>query len=69
MTECFYQINGGWSNWTDWTTCDQHCGQHEKRRSRECDNPEPAYGGLPCEGAKDEVENCNLPPCPIDGGW
>lgn len=63
------QINGGWSNWTEWVGCDQQCGQFEKNRSRECNNPEPAYGGLLCEGGAFEKETCNLPLCAVDGGW
>ncbi|XP_034234598.1 hemicentin-1-like isoform X2 [Thrips palmi] len=67
MSNC--PINGGWSNWTEWFGCDQQCGQLKKNRSRECNNPEPAYGGHFCEGEAFEIENCNLPLCPVDGGW
>ncbi|XP_063400323.1 A disintegrin and metalloproteinase with thrombospondin motifs adt-1-like isoform X2 [Mytilus trossulus] len=69
-------IDGGWSSydeWSSWSVCSVTCGGGVKSRSRNrsCSNPVPKYGGNHCTG--NEVENvtsdCNLLPCPIDGGW
>jgi hypothetical protein len=62
-------INGGWSEWTDWTACTELCGGGTRNRTRECNNPLPAYGGKDCEGSNIDQEACNEGPCPINGGW
>lgn len=33
-------VNGGWNNWTIWSTCSRSCGIGVEFRTRECDNPE-----------------------------
>ncbi|CAC5415827.1 Coadhesin,Hemicentin-1,Thrombospondin-2,Mucin-like protein [Mytilus coruscus] len=69
-------IDGGWSSygiWSSWSVCSLTCGDGRKSRSRNrsCSNPVPKYDGKQCTG--NEVENttsdCNMLPCPIDGGW
>lgn len=41
-------VNGGWSVWTTWTPCSAHCGEGDRKRSRICNSPSPAYGGQHC---------------------
>ncbi|XP_068081375.1 hemicentin-1 isoform X2 [Anabrus simplex] len=67
MAEC--QIHGGWSEWSDWTSCSESCGRGTRRRYRKCDNPTPMYGGQPCLGSDAQQEYCLQRPCPINGGW
>ena len=38
-------INGGWSEWGNWSDCSEGC---LATRSRVCDNPPPLYRGLTC---------------------
>ncbi|XP_048241490.1 uncharacterized protein LOC124124850 isoform X5 [Haliotis rufescens] len=70
--------DGGWSVWSDWNrTCSATCGTNipaTQRRTRTCDNPEPANGGNSCTGDPSEqtTSACNLGSCdtePVDGGW
>jgi hemicentin len=66
-------VNGGWSRWGSWTECPGNCvADGEKpvrRRMRRCNNPPPGLGGRQCTGADSQEEVCNLPFCPINGGW
>ncbi|CAF1679281.1 unnamed protein product [Rotaria magnacalcarata] len=63
-------INGGWSNWTNFTTCSVTCGVGVYSRIRNCNSPVPQYGGDLCVGAPLETAYCltNVS-CPINGGW
>ena len=56
-------MNGGWGDWSDWTTCDELCGGGEQRRSRQCDSPEPKHGGKDCPGDAEEIRECNEDAC------
>lgn len=62
-------VNGGFSEWGSFGDCDKTCGSGIKRRTRTCSNPPPAHGGKNCEGAVDEVEECNTQLCPVNGGF
>jgi len=63
-------IDGGWSSftaWTDYDECSALCGTGSKAqwRSRACDNPPPAYGGLDCQGDsfQNQTVHCNKKKC------
>lgn len=52
-------IDGGFSAWSDWTSCNQHTDDHRHEssnidtclcRTRVCNNPTPMNGGKPCTG-------------------
>jgi hypothetical protein len=67
-------VNGGWSKWTKWSTCalcydEKSAEKPKKRRTRKCDSPMPAFGGLQCEGSNEEKKDCDIAFCPIDGNW
>ena len=63
------QIDGGWSDYGDWSACSAECGGGEQTRERQCNNPTPQKGGAECEGESSETRSCNEQACPVDGGW
>jgi hypothetical protein len=67
-------IDGGWSKWSKWSSCPNCHGENaqekpRQKRTRKCDSPIPAFGGLHCEGVDFEEKVCTTVVCPIDGGW
>ncbi|XP_059154883.1 uncharacterized protein LOC131940263 [Physella acuta] len=52
-------VNGGWENWSQWSSCSVTCGSGVKSRSRECDSPKPENGGELCQGSKTETQVCD----------
>ena len=63
----FRLVNGGWSIWSRWATCNQSCGivrRNVLETVHVHDHPHPSYGGKPCRGAKREKQMCNKQPCP-----
>ncbi|TRY54176.1 hypothetical protein DNTS_030451 [Danionella cerebrum] len=47
-------VDGNWSCWSPWSSC----SSRTHHRSRVCNNPAPQNGGVPCEGAQDDTEDC-----------
>ncbi|XP_063693637.1 coadhesin-like [Bolinopsis microptera] len=68
MREIF-MIDGGWSDFGDWSECSAECGGGTKKRDRTCTNPAPEHGGAECQGEDSENQDCNTQDCPVDGGW
>ncbi|XP_060568737.1 A disintegrin and metalloproteinase with thrombospondin motifs adt-2-like [Ruditapes philippinarum] len=62
-------VDGGWSSWSQWSSCDVTCGNGLLLRQRTCNNPTPQNGGLDCPGNKIEKKSCSLQLCPVHGGW
>ena len=61
---CVTAVDGGWSVWSS-TPCSVTCGQGTLKRTRECNNPKPQYGGASCFGNETEQNvECNKGPCP-----
>ncbi|KAM6227207.1 complement component C6 isoform 3-T3 [Spheniscus humboldti] len=48
-------VDGRWGCWSEWSSCDT---SFKTRRTRECNNPSPMNGGKPCEGEREEEEDC-----------
>ncbi|KAL6491186.1 hypothetical protein MHYP_G00015310 [Metynnis hypsauchen] len=46
-------VDGSWSCWSDWS-----CRGQTKRRTRQCTNPAPQNGGVPCQGLSEETADC-----------
>ena len=63
-------INGGVSNWTDWTLCNaSNCNSKGyTSRSRTCTNPRPSEGGADCPEVLTETKDCAIP-CQVHGKW
>ncbi|CAH8874719.1 unnamed protein product [Trichobilharzia szidati] len=63
-------VNGGWGKWTSWSHCSHSCGGGQRRRTRLCDSPAPAYGGEDCPPTgSTETSECQSEACPIHGDW
>ncbi|KAL9959837.1 hypothetical protein ACROYT_G033195 [Oculina patagonica] len=62
-------IDGGWTQWSQWSGCSLTCGGGMRSRNRACTNPPPQHGGKPCPGNGFEQQVCNSQGCPVDGNW
>ena len=65
FTPSFSLVNGGYTPWTKFGKCSKECDVGQMRRSRECNNPEPKFGGLDCRhlGPKADRFPCFNVPC------
>ncbi|KAL9968789.1 hypothetical protein ACROYT_G020914 [Oculina patagonica] len=65
------RVDGGYSEWGDWTDCPVTCGGGTQTRQRSCTNPPPSGGGNNCLilGPPVQTQRCNENPCPVDGDW
>ncbi|CAC5418366.1 Adhesion G protein-coupled receptor B2,Coadhesin,Thrombospondin-1,Adhesion G protein-coupled receptor B1,Mucin-like protein,Hemicentin-1,Adhesion G protein-coupled receptor B3,Thrombospondin-2 [Mytilus coruscus] len=63
------QVDGNWTDWSEWSSCSDTCGGGLKLRYRNCSNPEPQFGGIDCLGNITEIDSCNDQYCPVDGSW
>ena len=53
-------VDGGWSTWSTWTSCNKPCGGGSRQRFRSCDSPMAEFGGEDCGGEDMEDEDCNI---------
>lgn len=64
MVLFYFVVDGLWADWTNWTMCSADCGGGAKNRERTCSAPEPAHGGMACDGPVADTADCNTTPCP-----
>ena len=57
-------VDGGFSEWGNYTECSATCGGGNQMRMRTCTNPVPLNGGKPCVGLTTESKECNMQECP-----
>ena len=58
-------VNGGWTDWEEWSSCSSPCGGGYQTRSRNCTNPAPANGGFQCSVPAKDMRDCvDNSPCP-----
>ncbi|XP_021342167.1 coadhesin-like [Mizuhopecten yessoensis] len=62
-------VNGMWGSWSTWNTCSVTCAVGSKSRTRQCNDPTPAFNGLQCTGEPVDKDTCTLSPCPVNGMW
>ncbi|XP_015201701.2 A disintegrin and metalloproteinase with thrombospondin motifs 14 isoform X1 [Lepisosteus oculatus] len=58
-----YSHDGSWGSWNKFGSCSRSCGGGVRSRSRQCNNPPPAYGGRDCPGSAFEYQICNTEEC------
>ena len=57
-------VDGGYSDFGDWSECSAECEGGTQTRTRTCTNPSPDHGGADCVGDSSETRTCNTHPCP-----
>lgn len=57
-------VDGGWTDFGDWSECSATCGGGTQTRTRSCTNPAPAHGGADCLGESSQSQACNTGGCP-----
>ena len=62
--KCYLLVDGGFSEWSSWTTCTKTCDGGIRERTRSCSNPFPENGGSICYGKYIEKEGCAVGFCP-----
>ena len=58
-----FAVDGGYSDYGDWSECTARCEGGTKTRTRTCTNPAPAHGGADCVGDSFEKRDCNTEKC------
>ncbi|XP_069076644.1 A disintegrin and metalloproteinase with thrombospondin motifs 12 isoform X2 [Pleurodeles waltl] len=59
-------VNGRWGIWSPWSHCTRTCGAGVESAERQCNNPEPKFGGKYCTGERKRYRMCKVLPCPKD---
>ncbi|WAR13790.1 SEM5A-like protein, partial [Mya arenaria] len=59
-------LDGGWTGWSNLTSCNSICGMGMQRTLRTCTAPAPANGGSQCTGDSMLSRECDNGPCPSD---
>ena len=52
----FCEVDGGWSEWSQWSICENMCGGSVVSRNRTCDNSSPRGNGTDCKGKAIETK-------------
>ncbi|KAJ7381185.1 hypothetical protein OS493_004785 [Desmophyllum pertusum] len=65
-------VDGGYTEWSQWSLCDNPCGGSIVNRTRACTNPTPTPDGASCSGDSYQTKLECIFPCPtspLDGDW
>ncbi|CAB4014749.1 coadhesin-like isoform X2, partial [Paramuricea clavata] len=64
-------VDGSYGNWSLNITCNVTCGEGFGTWTRECNNPQPKYGGINCSHLGEHVQYrpCSAKPCPVNGDY
>ena len=62
-----FVVDGGLSDWTTWADCAGTCNGTDsvEKRTRECTNPRPSFGGGDCLGATTEESTVGMLQCDV----
>lgn len=66
MSFCYklwFIVDGGWTEWTDWSECSVTCSDGTQTATRECTNPIPEFSGKSCPGDKLRSRACKVMEC------
>ncbi|XP_078352256.1 mucin-like protein, partial [Oculina patagonica] len=65
-----FTADGNFTNWGPWGPCSASCAPGGiQMRFRNCTNPPPINNGSDCQGPRNETQQCNVQPCPVDGNF
>ncbi|XP_060607659.1 hemicentin-1-like isoform X2 [Ruditapes philippinarum] len=59
----------GWSEWGEWSVCSQSCDDGTSVRYRICIHQLDAASNQTCVGTGNEMRNCSIEPCAVNGQW
>ena len=57
-------VDGGYTEWSQWSLCENPCGGSVVNRSRTCANPTPTADGRTCSGDAFQSKLECISPCP-----
>ncbi|XP_041090815.1 A disintegrin and metalloproteinase with thrombospondin motifs 12 [Polyodon spathula] len=60
------KTNGKWGMWSSWSHCTRTCGAGIQSAERQCNNPQPQFGGKYCTGERRRYRICNTKACARD---
>ncbi|CAM9369692.1 unnamed protein product [Lampetra planeri] len=70
------EASAAWAPWATWSPCSRECGRGFRSRNRLCVSAGGSSLNLQhqqqppsCPGSPSEFQECNLHPCPVNGGW
>ncbi|XP_078350782.1 mucin-like protein isoform X1 [Oculina patagonica] len=65
-----FTVHGNLTEWGPWGPCGATCAPGgTQMRYRNCTNPPPINNGSDCQGPRNETQQCNVQPCPVDGNF
>jgi len=56
-------VDGRFTAWSNWGTCDKACGVGNQTRTRSCTDPAPANNGADCVGLEEDIQLCKIIDC------
>ncbi|XP_028403035.1 uncharacterized protein LOC114525803 isoform X3 [Dendronephthya gigantea] len=62
-------VDGGFSDWTAWSSCSKTCGTGLEKTMRSCNNPTPQHGGKICVGEEQLIRECEMATCQGDDSY
>ncbi|XP_031568761.1 MAM and LDL-receptor class A domain-containing protein 1-like [Actinia tenebrosa] len=62
---CHAPIDGHWGRWSAWGSCSASCGEGNRTRTRECNDPPNLNGGRYCQGYANQTERCLIQSCGV----
>lgn len=64
LLHSMFLVDGGFTQWSLFSSCSQSCGMGSQERKRTCTNPLPQHNGQNCVGDTVEERQCKIKECP-----